>query len=487
MDNTDMTPIGQPDMPFEQNLPTLDRAPPTVAPSSRTRRPRGPTFWIVLILLLAAGYFGYRKLTQTQNDAANQAATGSHRSERSGPQPVGVATVGPRDIHVVIAALGTTTPLATVTVVSQISGVLQQVGFTEGQKVAKGDFLAQVDDRPYRALKAQYEGQLAHDQGLLDQARKDDIRYAALLKQNSIARQTAEGQQYVVKQYEGTVAADKAQVDAQALNIAYCHILSPVDGRVGLRLIDPGNYITASTASASTSGIVVVTQMQPMSVVFSIPEDSLNRVAAQLRAGEKLSTEVYDRANVKLLAKGETRALDNQVDTTTGMVKLRAFFDNADEALFPNQFVNVRLLASTIARALAAPIAGIQHGAPGDYAWVIDADNKVSVKTVKLGQVDGDIVQILGGLNDGDRIVVDGADRLREGGEVRLVSGDNAATPAQDAGASQPAGPDRVRGADKAPESDAAREERRKKYRERNGGSRSGGGSPSGASPANGQ
>jgi len=229
----------------------------------------------------------------------------------------------------------------------------------------------------------------------------------------------------------------------------------------------------------------VVTQMQPMSVVYSIPEDSLNRVAGQLRANAKLSTEVYDRANVKLLAKGETRALDNQVDTTTGMVKLRAFFDNADEALFPNQFVNVRLLASTLSQALAAPIAGIQHGAPGDYAWVIDADSKVSVKVVKLGQVDGDSVQILAGLNEGDRIVVDGADRLRDGGDVRVVAGQGAG---QGAAQNDGAGAEKPAGVDKAPDaaSEPAREERGKKWRERkaqeNGGAN--GGAPASAPPS---
>lgn len=413
------------------------------APAGRSSAPPAPTrrrlrtvlVWIAVLAALGlAGRFIWTRNADTSAPGAAQ----SRKSDRGGAPPVGVATVGRRDVHVTLNALGTVTPLATVTVVSQISGVLQHVGFVEGQKVKKGDFLAQIDDRPFRAQKAQYEGQLARDQGLLAQARSDEERYQRLLKQNSIASQTAENQKFVVRQYEGTVAADQAQVDAQALNIAYCRIVSPVDGRVGLRLVDPGNYVTAGTSSSSTSsGIVVVTQTQPMSVLYSIPEDWLRRVAPQLRAGTALPTEVFDRSNTKMLAKGETSALDNQVDATTGMVKLRAMFDNADEGLFANQFVNVRLLASTIAQTLAAPITGIQHGAPGDYAWVISPDGTASVRTVKLGQMDGDVVQILEGLKEGDRIVVDGSDRLREGGEVRVVMTDGVAAPI-DANAADP-------------------------------------------------
>jgi multidrug efflux system membrane fusion protein len=454
------------------------KTPGVSAPGRKRGRLRSGLLWIAALVVLGLGARAWINARSAQDPADAASAQTAGKYDRGGAQPVGAATVVRRDVRVMLNALGTVTPLATVTVVSQISGVLQQVGFVEGQKVQKGDFLAQIDDRPYRALKAQYEGQLAHDQGLLEQARVDDVRYAQLLKQNSIARQTAEDQKYVVKQYEGTVVADQAQIDAQALNIGYCHLVSPVDGRVGLRLIDPGNYITAgsATSSSSSSGIVVVTQTQPISVVFSIPEDSLRRVAPQLRAGVALATEVYDRANVKLLGKGETRAIDNQVDSTTGMVKLRAVFDNADEALFANQFVNVRLLASTIPGALAAPISGIQHGAPGDYAWVISPENEVSVHTVKLGQMDGDIVQILDGLREGDRIVIDGADRLRESGKVRVVANDSAQATADAQGAGQDAssgldaskdsGASKDSSAGKSPD-DAAREERRRKWRER--------------------
>ena len=407
----------------------LGEAPPTRgAPGSgmaaglgRPPPSRGPGRWIALILVIALGYWGWRQFVQpTASPDAAKSEQGQGGGERGGRPPVGVATIQPRDVHVVISALGTVTPLATVTVVSQISGYLQEVGFTEGQQVKKGDFLAQIDPRPYQALKAQYEGQLAHDQGLLEQAQADQVRYQGLLKQNSIARQTAENQVFVVKQYEGTVRADQALVDAQALNIAYSHIVSPVDGRVGLRLVDAGNYVQAG----SSTGIAVVTQLHPISVIFSVPEDALTKIAPKMRDGGRLTAAAYDRANVKLLATGLVTVLDNQVDTTTGMVKLRANFDNQDNALFPNQFVNIKLLVDVLKDVIAAPTAAVQHGAPGDYAYVVAEDGKASVRVLKLGQTDGDYVAIESGLKAGDKVVVDGADRLREGAAVRIVGDD---------------------------------------------------------------
>jgi membrane fusion protein, multidrug efflux system len=385
--------------------------------------PRPWLRWVVLILVAVLAIWGWRHYRQPADAPASgeqqtaAQAPGGKRGDNAGKAPVGVATVAPRDIHVVINALGTVTPIATVTVVSQISGYLQNVAFTEGQHVKKGDVLAQIDPRPYQALKAQYEGQLAHDQGLLDQAKSDDARYQTLLKQNSIAAQTAQNQKFVVEQYEGTVRSDQALIDAQNLNLTYARIVSPVDGRIGLRLVDPGNYVTAG----SSTGIAVITQMQPMSVLFAVPEDALEKILPKIRDGSKLVAVAYDRANVKKLATGAVSVLDNQVDTTTGMVKLRANFDNSDEALFPNQFVNIRLLVDTLTDSVAAPTAAVQHGAPGDYAYVV-VDGKAAVRLLKLGQIDGDYVQILSGLAPGDVVVVDGSDRLREGAEVRIVA-----------------------------------------------------------------
>ena len=276
-------------------------------------------------------------------------------------QSVGAAAATPGDVRVMVNALGTVTPLATVTVQTQISGQLTEVGFTEGQMVKKGDFLAQIDPRPYQILKEQYEGQLAHDQGVLAQAQSDLKRYQTLLQQNSIARQQADNQIYVVQQSEGTVKVDQALIDAQKLNIAYCHIVSPVTGRVGLRLVDPGNYVQTS----SSSNIAVVTQLQPISVVFSVPEDQLPDIMPEFNSGAALSVTAFDRADVRQLATGKVSAVDNQVDTTTGTVRIRAQFDNTDDSLFPNQFVNVQLLVKTLHGVVTVPSAAIQRGAPG--------------------------------------------------------------------------------------------------------------------------
>jgi membrane fusion protein, multidrug efflux system len=335
-------------------------------------------------------------------------------------QSVGAATVAPGNIRVVVNALGTVTPIATVTVQTQISGQLTQVAFTEGQLVNKGDFLAQVDARPYEIAKAQAEGQLAHDQGLLAQAQTDLKRYQGLVAQNSIARQQADDQQYLVEQYQGTVKLDQAQVDAQALNIAYCHIVSPVTGRIGLRLVDPGNYVQTS----SSSNLAVVTQLQPITVIFSVPEDDLPDIMPQYNTGTALQVTAYDRANVKQLAIGKVSAVDSQIDTTTGTVKLRAQFDNADGALFPNQFVNAQLLVRTLENVVTVPTVAIQRGSPngqqGSYVYVVNADNTVSVRPITIGPTDGSLTAVNTGLAAGDHVVVDGADRLREGLHVNV-------------------------------------------------------------------
>ena len=273
------------------------------------------------------------------------------RFAAGGLQSVGAATIAPGNIRVMVNALGTVTPLATVTVQTQISGQLTDVGFTEGQLVNKGDFLAQIDARPYEIAKAQAEGQLAHDQGLLAQAQTDLKRYQGLVAQNSIARQQADDQEYLVEQYKGTVKVDQALVDAQTLNIAYCHIVSPVTGRIGLRLVDPGNYVQTS----SSSSIAVVTQLQPITVIFTVPEDDLPDIMPQYNAGTALQVTAFDRANVKQLAVGKVSAVDSQIDTTTGTVKIRAQFDNSDGALFPNQFVNAVLLVRTLTNVVTVP------------------------------------------------------------------------------------------------------------------------------------
>jgi len=344
------------------------------------------------------------------------------RAAAGGLQSVGAATIAPGNIRVIVNALGTVTPLATVTVQTQISGQLTDVGFTEGQLVNKGDFLAQIDARPYEIAKAQAEGQLAHDQGLLAQAQTDLKRYQGLVAQNSIARQQADDQEYLVEQYQGTVKLDQAQVDAQALNIAYCHILSPVTGRIGLRLVDPGNYVQTS----SSSSIAVVTQLQPITVIFTVPEDDLPDIMPQYNAGTALEVTAFDRANVKQLAIGKVSAVDSQIDTTTGTVKIRAQFDNSDGALFPNQFVNAQLLVRTLTNVVTVPTVAIQRGSPngqqGSYVYVVKSDNTVTVQPISIGPTDGSMTAVNTGLSAGDHVVIDGADRLREGLHVNVAT-----------------------------------------------------------------
>ncbi|MFZ0497309.1 MAG: MdtA/MuxA family multidrug efflux RND transporter periplasmic adaptor subunit, partial [Methylocella sp.] len=386
-----------------------DRAMPPgtkAKPRSRLR----PIFLLGIAVLLGLGIY---RITGTL-----LAPRESGRGKETAPQPVGVATIGTGDIKVVVTALGTVTPIATVTVMTQVNGQLLEVGFKEGQSVKKGDFLAQIDPRPFQLAEAQYEGQLVHDQGLLDQAKMDLIRYQTLAKQNSIARQTAEDQVFIVKQDEGAVKTDQAQIDAQKLNLIYARIVSPIDGRVGLRLVDPGNYVQTT----NTTGLAVIAQMHPITVIFVVPEDDIPEIMAAMRAGRALEVTAYDRANVTPLSVGKVEALDSQIDPTTGTVKLRANFDNLDDKLFPNQFVNARLLIKTLRGVVTVPSNAVQHGAPGTYVYVVGTDDTVSARTVNLGPLDGAMFAVNAGLSPGDRVVVDGADRLRDGAKVLVAA-----------------------------------------------------------------
>jgi multidrug efflux system membrane fusion protein len=315
---------------------------------------------------------------------------------------------------ITLSGLGTVTPLASVTVRSQLSGYLTSVAFREGQMVHKGDVLATIDPRLYQAALVQYQGQLQRDQALLRNAQIDLARYQKLTTQDSISRQTTDTAASTVHQYEGTVKSDQGLVDTQQVNLDYSRITAPVDGRVGLRQVDVGNYVTAS----DTNGIVVLTQLQPISVLFTLPEASLPALTRRLRTGAKLTVTAMDRTNQTALATGTLDAVDNQVDTTTGTVKLRALFANDDDGLFPNQFVNALLLVDTIRGAPLLPVAAVQQGNTGPFVYRLGADNKVAVQAIQTGAGDGTSVVVSSGLKAGDKVVVDGADRLKDGAAV---------------------------------------------------------------------
>lgn len=355
----------------------------------------------------------------SQNSKAPSTARQQPRAGVDYAIPVGVAAAAKGDIPIVLRALGTVVPLATVVVKTQITGQLVQVEFTEGQTVKQGDLLAVVDPRPYEVALKQAQGTLARDQALLKNAEIDLARYQKLVAQESIARQQYDTQAALVRQYEATIVTDQAMVDQAKLNLTYTRIVAPVTGRIGLRLVDKGNYVSMTDAT----GICLITQMQPMSVVFTIPEDALPPVRERLRGGAALEVRALDRAQKKELAVGKLATTDNQIDLTTGTVKLRAIFDNADESLFPNQFVNVRLLVDTVRDATVVPVAAIQRGPIGTFVYLAKADNTVETRVIETGVTDGVTIAIAKGLVVGDQVVIDGTDRLRDGAKIRRVGG----------------------------------------------------------------
>jgi len=367
-----------------------------------------------LAVVAGAGWYITTQMHTTPPAAA--------RGGRYGPgmaTPVGIAAAAKGDIPIVIKALGTVTPLATVTIKTQITGQLVQVEFTEGQAVKQGDLLAVVDPRPYEVALQNANGTLAKDEALLKNAQIDLQRYQTLVKQDSIARQQLDTQAALVRQYEAQLITDRAVVDNAKLNLAYTRIVAPVTGRIGLRLVDRGNFVTMGDAT----GICVITQMQPISVMFTIPEDALPPVLKRLRGGATLPVTALDRAQKGELGQGKLATIDNQIDTTTGTVKLRAVFDNEDESLFPNQFVNVRLLADTVKDATVVPVAAIQRGQPGTFVYLVKTDDTVAIQVVETGVTDGEKIAVTKGLEVGDQVVIDGVDRLRDGARIRRPSG----------------------------------------------------------------
>jgi multidrug efflux system membrane fusion protein len=336
--------------------------------------------------------------------------------------PVVAAHASKGEVKVTYDALGAVTPLATITVKSRVNGQLMRIGFQEGQIVHQGDFLAEIDPRPFEAALKQAEGALLRDQALLEEARLDQKRYERLVAQDSIAQQLFDAQKALVHQYEGTVKIDQGVVDNARVNLLYTRITAPVTGRVGLRLVDPGNYVQTTDAG----GVVVITQIDPISVIFSVPEDNEPQIMARMLSGATLEVAAFDRSGTTLLATGKVSTLDNQIDPVTGTVKLRALFENKDLKLFPSQFVNARLLIDTLHDAVVVPSAAILRGAPGTYVYLINPDKTVTVRVVTVGPSQGERQAIIAGLEPGAAVVVDGSDKLHEGAKVTLPRAEDA-------------------------------------------------------------
>jgi len=363
---------------------------------------------LVLLVLAVGGYVLVRR--------AGRPASATAPAPAVRAVPVVTAPARARDMGVYITGLGSVTPLNTATIHSRVDGQLMSVRFQEGQQVHTGDLLAEIDPRPFQAQLTQFQGQLARDQALLDNARLDLERYQTLIVQNAIPKQQLDTQQSLVRQYAGAVENDQGLIESARVQLVYCQITSPISGRVGLRLVDPGNIVHA----ADVNGIVVITQLQPIAVVFTIPEDSIPAVMDRLRRGVRMRVEAYDREQKHLLSTGTPLTIDNQVDPATGTVKLKATFPNTDNRLFSSQFVNARLLLDVVRNATVVPAAAVQRGTRGVFVYVVKPDQTVAVRPVTAGVADGDDVAITAGLTVGEPVVVDGADRLRDGARVAV-------------------------------------------------------------------
>jgi len=361
----------------------------------------------VLLCAAAAIYFYRGRASDAQTPTRRRAAALQSI-------PVVTAKVTSGDMDVYLSGLGTVTPLNTITVKSRVDGQLVKVLFQEGQSVKAGQVLAEIDPRPFQVQLAQAEGQLARDQALLVNAQVDLERYRVLFKEDSIPKQQLDTQESLVRQYEGTIRVDQSQVDNAKLQLVYCHIGSPIAGRVGLRLVDPGNMIHAS----DTNGLVIITQLQPITVVFTLPEDNLPAVLARMKSNQPLSVTAFDREQKNLLATGSLLSIDNQIDPTTGTVKLKAIFPNSDGALFPNQFVNARIRVDTLHDATLVPNAAIQRGPQSTFVFTVNPDNTVAIKNVEVKFSERDQSAIARGLAPGQTVVVDGVDKLQPGAKV---------------------------------------------------------------------
>lgn len=399
----------------------LPEPPATKLPPEKPKK-RG-IIWVLFLVIIAGvtGYAVWRAgqpgLIQQNNQNFGRGGGKKGRGAGNGPVPVVVAAVKRSDVPVYQNGLGNVVAFYTDSITSRVTGQLMKVYFNEGDLVKEGQLLMQIDPRPYQVALEQAEGTLVHDQALLADAKLDLDRYKKLLEQDAIPSQQLDTQKYLVDQYVGTIKQDQANVDNAKLNLVYCNITAPITGVLGLRLVDPGNIIQAN----GTQPMIIITQLQPIQVQFTIPEDSLPQVMQKLRAGVHLPAEAWNRDNSVKLATGAFMTVDNQIDNTTGRAKLKAVFDNKDLTLFPQQFVNIQLLVDTLHQVLVIPGVAVQNGQQGTFVYVVDPQtSKVHLKTVQVGQTTQTLDQITSGLAEGEQVVVDGADRLDEGTQVRV-------------------------------------------------------------------
>lgn len=409
---------------------------PASVRASRVAVLRAWWFWGLLVALAAGGGWYYTQ-SAPSTPAGEPGKEGRRGGERSVPVTLGQVAKG--DVRVLVSALGNVIPRNQVTVRSRVDGQLVGIEFTEGQLVKAGDVLARIDPEPFKATLEQARGQLARDQALLKNARLDLERYQTLLAQDSISRQQLDTQDALVRQYQGTVQADEGAVRTAELQLSYTTVRAPMAGRVGLRQVDPGNMIK----STDTNGLVVLSQTTPVTVVFAVPEERLGAILKGMKAKGGLMVEAWDRELRVKQGEGRLLAVDSQIDTATGTIKLKAEFANADGTLFPNQFVNVRVLLDVQKDVLTVPVAALQQGAKGRFVFRVNAENRVSPVPVRLGPVDGPVAAVEDGLAEGDKIVVDGLDKLREGAKVEPVDPNLGASAKKRGG---PGGPGRPAG-----------------------------------------
>jgi len=378
--------------------------------------------WVLVLAVLAA--VGYAVFFRPEHQPA-AARGGRGARDNSRPMPVSAEPARKTNLDVRTIALGTVTPVNTVTVRSRVDGELQKIYFEEGKNIEAGAPLADIDPRAYEVQKLQAEAQLAKDKALLDNARVDLERFQTLLEQDSVAKQQVDTQAALVRQYEASIKVDEAAIENSVLQLKYAHVISPISGRIGLRLVDQGNIVHASDAT----GIAVIIQLHPITVLFSIPQDEVSKVMKRFASGETMTVEAYDRDGRTLLATGKLVTIDNQIDATTGTVKLRAEFPNTDDVLFPNQFVNVQLLVEQLKDVTVVPNAAVQRGTAGTFVYVVSDDKTVTARPVETGPSDRGTIIISKGLAVGDIVVTDGVDKLREGSEVEVISKTTEAAP----------------------------------------------------------